>query len=116
MSCYLILLFLLLCGCVFTHKSLITITDKLIYAYIFLALFLFSALRKNVGMDYEAYLRMFLTLLPPETLAMRTLDVVEGELQRIDGCSRIHVDHCADRLTARIWFEDIYQERTYGYE
>lgn len=47
---------------------------------------------------------------------MRTLDVVEGELQRIDGCSRIHVDHCADRLTARIWFEDIYLERTYGYE
>ena len=71
---------------------------------------------KQQGMDYEAYLRMFLTLLPPETLAMRTLDVVEGELQRIDGCSRIHVDHCADRLTARIWFEDIYLERTYGYE
>lgn len=60
MSCYLILLFLLLCGCVFTHKSLITITDKLIYAYIFLALFLFSALRKNVGMDYEAYSEMYM--------------------------------------------------------
>ncbi len=72
--------------------------------------------RKQQGMGYEAYLRMFLTLLSSETLAMRTLDVIEGELQLMDGCSRIHVDHCADRLTARIWFEDIYLERTYGYE
>lgn len=68
------------------------------------------------GAGYEEYLRMFLTLLPPETLAMRTLDVIEGELQRMEGCSRIHMDHCVDRLTMQVWFEDIYLERTYGYE
>ena len=68
------------------------------------------------GADYEDYLRMFLTLLPPEMLAMRTLDVIEGELQHMEGCGRIHLDHCVDRLTAQVWFEGVFLERTYGYE
>ena len=68
------------------------------------------------GAGYEDYLRMFLTLLPPETLAMRTLDVIEGELQLMEGCGNIHLDHCADRMTVQVWFEECYLERTYGYE
>ena len=68
------------------------------------------------GLDYEAYLRMLLTLLPAKTLAMRTLDVIEGELQMMDGCEKIHLDHCVETMTAQVWMDGIYLERTYGYE
>lgn len=68
------------------------------------------------GLGYESYLRMLLTLQPAETLAMRSLDMIEGELQQMAGCERIHVDHCIERLTAQVWLEDISLERTYGYE
>ena len=68
------------------------------------------------GLDYEAYLRMLLTLLPAKTLAMRTLDVIEGELQMMDGCEKIHLDHCVETMTAQVWMNGIYLERTYGYQ
>lgn len=68
------------------------------------------------GMNYENYLRMLLTILPPETLAMRSLDIIEGELQQMAGCEKIHVDHCVEKLTAQVWLEEISLERTYGYE
>jgi hypothetical protein len=75
--------------------------------------------QKNVcqeGIGYDTYLRGFLTFLSAKTLAMRSLDVVEGELQKMDGCQKIHVDHCVEELTAQIWMDGIYLERTYGYE
>jgi hypothetical protein len=71
---------------------------------------------REEGIGYDDFLRGFLTILPAETLAMRSLDVVEGELQKIDGCQKIHLDHCLEELTAQIWMDGIYLERTYGYE
>ena len=68
------------------------------------------------GLDYEDYLRMLLTVVPAKTLAMRSLDVIEGELQMMEGCEQIHLDHCVERMTAQVWMDGIYLERTYGYE
>lgn len=68
------------------------------------------------GMDYEAYLRLLLSLKSSETLAMRGLDIVEGELQKKDGCEKIHLDHCVEKMTAQVWIEGLCLERTYGYE
>ncbi len=68
------------------------------------------------GLDYEAYLRGFLSLQSADTLAMRTLDVIEGELQSQKGAEQIHVDHCVEELTAQVWMEGIYLERSYCYE
>ena len=51
-----------------------------------------------------------------ETLSMRALDIIEGELNCREGCERLHLDHCVDYLTAQIWMEDLYLERSYGYE
>lgn len=72
--------------------------------------------KQQKGLDYENYLRMLLMLQPAETLAMRSLDMIEGELQQIVGCEKIHVDHCVEKLTAQIWLDGISLERTYGYE
>ena len=60
MSYYFIVLFILLLGCLLIHKNIVTVSDRLMFAYVFLALFLFSALRKDVGMDYEAYKDMYM--------------------------------------------------------
>ena len=68
------------------------------------------------GLSYDLFLRMVLTFYPEERLAMRGLDVIEGELQQIEGCEKIHVDHCIDKLTAQFWMEDMELERSYGYE
>ena len=68
------------------------------------------------GMSYESFLRLFLTIQSSETLAMRGLDIIEGQLQKNAGCERIHVDHCIDRLTAQIWMDSLQMERSYRYE
>lgn len=68
------------------------------------------------GIGYEGYLRMLLMLKSEEELAMRALDVIEGELRQMDGCQKIHLDHCVESLTAQVWLQGIYLERTYGYE
>ena len=68
------------------------------------------------GLDYEDYLRMLLTVVPAKTLAMRSLDVIEGELRMMEGCEQIHLDHCVERMTVQVWMDGIYLERTYGYE
>lgn len=72
--------------------------------------------RPQQGISYESCLRGFLSLQPAEVLAMRSLDIVEGELRRMEGCESIHLDHCVERLTAQAWFEEAYLERTYAYE
>lgn len=71
---------------------------------------------RQKGMSYESYLRLLLSLKPAKTLAMRSLDIIEGELRMQDGCGRIHLDHCVEKMTAQVWMEKIYLERTYGYE
>ena len=68
------------------------------------------------GISYEACLRIFLMLESAETLSMRAVDIMEGEVSRTDGCADLHLDHCVDYLTAQIWMEDLYLERSYGYE
>lgn len=73
-----------------------------------------SVLQKGIG--YELFLRGFLTLQSRETLAMRSLDIIEGELQKKEGCEKIHLDHCVEMLTAQVWINGIFMERTYGYE
>lgn len=72
--------------------------------------------KRQEGIGYEEYLRFFLTFCSSEELAMRTLDVIEGELQELAGCESIHLDHCVEQLTAQIWLDGIYLERTSGYE
>lgn len=72
--------------------------------------------RPQQGISYKSCLRGFLTLRSAKTLAMRGLDVIEGELQRQPGCEKIHLDHCVEELTAQVWMDGIYLERTYGYE
>lgn len=72
--------------------------------------------RKQEGMDYEDYMKMFLMLQSEKELAMRALDIIEGELQCKSGCEKIHVDHCIDTLTAQVWLDGIYLERSAGYE
>lgn len=72
--------------------------------------------KRQEGIGYEGYLRFFLTFCSSEELAMRTLDVIEGELQELAGCENIHLDHCVEQLTAQIWLDGIYLERTSGYE
>lgn len=71
---------------------------------------------RQEGMDYESYLRILLSLKPWKELAMRSLDIIEGELRLQDGCEKIHLDHCVEKMTAQVWMEGIYLERTYGYE
>ena len=71
---------------------------------------------RQEGVSYKTYLRMFLSFQPAENLSMRALDVIEGELRQIEGCERIHLDHCIEQLTAQVWMQDLYLERTYGYE
>lgn len=68
------------------------------------------------GISYEACLRIFLMLESAETLSMRAVDIMEGEVSRTDGCADLHLDHCVDYLTAQVWIEDLYLERSYGYE
>ena len=47
---------------------------------------------------------------------MRALDIMEGEVGRMEGCANLHLDHCVDYLTAQVWIEDLYLERSCGYE
>lgn len=68
------------------------------------------------GINYEAFLRLFLTAESAETLAMRSLDIIEGQLQKNAGCERIHIDHCIERLTAQFWMDSVQLERSYGYK
>ena len=68
------------------------------------------------GISYETCLRIFLMLQSVQTLSMRALDVIEGEIRQIEGCSHIHMDHCVERINTRIWLPEIYLERSYGYE
>lgn len=75
-----------------------------------------AQVKRQEGIGYEEYLCSFLVFCPAEELAMRTMDVIEGELQKIEDCKRIHLDHCVDQLTAQIWFDGIYMERISGYE
>lgn len=66
------------------------------------------------GMSYDLFLRMVLTLYPEERLAMRGLDIIEGELRSMEGCEKIHMDHCIEKLTAQFWMEGIQMERSYN--
>lgn len=68
------------------------------------------------GISYESCLRIFLILESGETLSMRALDIMEGEVGRMEGCANLHLDHCVDYLTAQVWIEDLYLERSCGYE
>lgn len=68
------------------------------------------------GISYETCLRIFLTMQSAQTLAMRSLDVIENELQLEAECEKIHLDHCIEELTAQVWMNDIYMERIYQYE
>ena len=34
----------------------------------------------------------------------------------MEGCEQIHLDHCVECMTAQVWMDGIYLERTYGYE
>lgn len=72
--------------------------------------------RRQQGMDYEAYLRLLLLAKSARELSMRSLDIIEGELQLKEDCGHIHLDHCIEKMTAQVWMEGIYLERTYGYE
>ena len=72
--------------------------------------------REQKGIGYETCLRMFLVLKSPEELAMRALDIIEGELGSTQECRNLHLDHCVDFLTAQVWIDDLYLERNYGYE
>ncbi|MCI9658820.1 MAG: hypothetical protein HFI14_09430 [Lachnospiraceae bacterium] len=72
--------------------------------------------RKQEGYNYEACLRLFLMMESAETLSMRALDIIEGELCSLNGDGNLHLDHCVDGLTAQVWIGDIYLERNYGYE
>lgn len=69
------------------------------------------------GLSYKSYLKIFMNLESRETLCMRGLDILEGVIQRSDSrCSNFHVDHCVEKATVEVWMEDLYLERTYGYE
>lgn len=68
------------------------------------------------GIGYEDCLKMLLMLQSRETLAMRALDIIEGELQMQKGCEKIHLDHCVEQMTVQVWFDGIYLERSTGYE
>lgn len=72
--------------------------------------------KKQEGINYLAYLRMFLSFQSAETLSMRALDMIEGEIRQMEGCEQIHLDHCIEQLTAQVWIEELYLERVYGYE
>ena len=73
-------------------------------------------LQASKGLSYDLFLRMVLTFYPEERLAMGGLDVIEGELRQTEGCEKIHVDHCIEKLTAQFWMEDMELERSYQYE
>ncbi|MDE6896377.1 MAG: hypothetical protein K2P43_09385, partial [Lachnospiraceae bacterium] len=75
-----------------------------------------TQVQRQDGISYETCLRIFLMLQPAETLSMRAIDVIEGEVRQMDGFLKLHLDHCVDYLTAQIWMEDLYLERSYGYE
>lgn len=75
-----------------------------------------AQVKRQTGVGYEGYLRLFLMLEPAETLAMRALDIIEGELRNMEGCGKIHMDHCVESLTGQVWFDGICLERTFGYE
>ena len=69
------------------------------------------------GFSYQSYLKIFMNLESREDLCMRGLDVLEGVLRHSDSrLSNFHVDHCVEKATAEVWIEDLYLERTYGYE
>lgn len=72
--------------------------------------------KKQEGITYEMYLRMFLSFQSAETLAMRAIDMIEGELRKLEGCEQIHMDHCIEQLTTQVWIQELYLERTYQYE
>ncbi len=73
-------------------------------------------LKRQQGVKYEFFLRLLLSIKPAKVLAMRSLDIIEGELRLKEGCEKIHLDHCVESLTAQVWMEGIYLERTYGYD
>ncbi|MBS6397751.1 MAG: hypothetical protein KH452_11495 [Clostridiales bacterium] len=72
--------------------------------------------KKQQGIDYELCLRIFLMGESSENLAMRAMDVIEGEWTREEGSENMHLDHCVEQLTAQIWLDGISLERSCGYE
>lgn len=72
--------------------------------------------KKQEGITYEMYLRMFLSFQSAETLSMRAIDMIEGEIRRLEGCEQIHMDHCIEQLTTQVWMQELYLERIYQYE
>lgn len=75
-----------------------------------------AQVHEQSGIDYEACLRIYLTLESAETLSLRALDVIEGELRCLEGCEALHLDHCADGLTAQVWMDEVHLKQSYGYE
>ena len=59
MPYYSAVLFFIVVVSLVAHRKKVTISDKILYFYVFMALFILSAIRKDVGMDYEAYSEMY---------------------------------------------------------
>lgn len=72
--------------------------------------------QRQEGIGYAAYLRLLLSLHSSDTLAMRGLDIIEGELRSTEGCEMIHLDHCVEAMNVQVWLPGISLEREYGYE
>lgn len=71
------------------------------------------------GLSYKDYLGMLLAPLGREKKTMRSLDVIEGVIQRLPGCGGFYIDQCTDGFRIRtILFngKEWMSERTFCYE
>lgn len=53
------------------------------------------------GLDYEGYLTMLLFLTKQDQITMRSLDLIEQNLQVRKGCEFFYVDQCVNRLEVK---------------
>ena len=71
------------------------------------------------GLSYEDYLGMLLAAVGRGTKAMRSLDVIEGVIRQVPGCSGFYVDQCTDWFRVRTVIfngREWTAERTFCYE
>jgi len=62
--------------------------------------------KKDDGLSYQAYLRVFLGLMNKQNKVMRSLDIVEMDIRQTDGNEHFKIDRCLDYMKVQFGFMD----------
>lgn len=66
----------------------------------------FDSAKKEDGLSYQAYLRVFLGLMNKQKKVARSLDIVEMDIRKTEGNEYFRIDQCIDYMKVNFGFMD----------